>query len=524
MRILWIEDSENISVENYFESKVFNDHEIDPIIEHSKDGFLFDRAYRFIDEQLERYDYIIIDIDLKNSDIKKDGKAEEIMNLLESNSKEEFLEAAGFDLYIQLMERGFPKERIIFFSANAGSALADQAGIIKELISAIREENQSNFKIAYKELKITLGDKGKKEIEDAYNSQKLLDFCKELLAKIKEDISKEDSTHTFQTLEEHFYLAHIDIPNKAISKNNHKRLERWFDTRLNFDDSKNEEENENHIKNYLTLRRGILNVIEFLEEKETKLTKRFEDQIDKVAFFEGLRWLLQPHKLDYKQAGKFYLTLCDYMSKPFESLKYPELMKEPRFDKNKFPDSQTMIKSWIENRSNMIPAKFLRNWIAHGLITGSNKTPNFTAADVAFTFLIVIKSLFDRDMSEHKWGLKRLFGDQNIPFKAIRTQVLKLHNRVYRTPYIKDKLDVINDLGQKPKNSSYPEKTPFWKNQNYLFHFYASCLLASSNLIRSTSEDKNQTIEEKYTVNMTYELQKTSFIKIAYKRLQELSE
>ncbi len=93
--------------------------------------------------------------------------------------------------------------------------MADQAGIIKELISAIREENQSNFKIAYKELKITLGDKGKKEIEDAYNSQKLLDFCKELLAKIKEDISKEDSTHTFQTLEEHFYLAHIDIPNKA---------------------------------------------------------------------------------------------------------------------------------------------------------------------------------------------------------------------------------------------------------------------------------------------------------------------
>ena len=93
MRILWIEDSENISVENYFESKVFNDHEIDPIIEHSKDGFLFDSAYKFIDEQLERYDYIIIDIDLKNSDIKKDGKAEEIMNLLESNSKEEFLEA-----------------------------------------------------------------------------------------------------------------------------------------------------------------------------------------------------------------------------------------------------------------------------------------------------------------------------------------------------------------------------------------------------------------------------------------------
>ena len=64
MRILWIEDSENISVKNYFESKVFHDHEIDPIIEHSKDGFLFDHAHELIANYLERYDYIIIDINL----------------------------------------------------------------------------------------------------------------------------------------------------------------------------------------------------------------------------------------------------------------------------------------------------------------------------------------------------------------------------------------------------------------------------------------------------------------------------
>jgi len=523
MRILWIEDGEDISVENYFGSKIFHNHEIDPIINHSKDNYLFDCAHDFIANHLERYDYIIIDIDLSNSEIKKGGNAEEIMNRLEPISKDEFLEAAGFDLYIQLMERGFPKERIIFFSANAGSALGEQEGIVKELISAIKDENKVNFEIAYKELKHTLDKKGEKDIEEAYNSKKLLEFCKELLTKIKEELANQDDPHTFQKLEEQFYFARIEIPNNAISKNNPKRLDRWFESRLNFDKSGNEHENLTDTKNYLTLRRGMMNVIESLEDSDSKLTKRFEDQIDKSAFLDGLRWLIQPHFLEPKQAGKFYLILCDYMTKPFESIQLHKLKNEPKkFDADRFQDHQTQIKSWIEDRSNMIPAKFMRNWIAHGLITGSENTPKFTAYDACFTFLIVIKSLFGKkNMTGEKGELNRLFGDLDQSFKAITGQVVKFHKSTYATSQISDKLDQIETIGDKRRNSD-PGNKSFWKKQNFLFHFYASCLLASAYYIRSTTEDKNQTSEEEYTVSMTYELQNTSFIKIAFKRIQEL--
>jgi len=339
----------------------------------------------------------------------------------------------------------------------------------------------------------------------------------------QESLNSPHLKNTYEDIEAQFRNARIEIPNRAISKNNSERLEEWFNKRLNFDDSENAQADSYDTKNYLTLRRGILNVIESLEDKDTKLSKRFEDQIDKSAFLEGLRWLLQSHKLDPKQAGKFYLILCDYMTKPFESLKYPELKRYPRFDPNKFPDRQTMIKSWIEARSNMIPAKFMRNWIAHGLFTGSKKTPEFLAHDVCFTFLIVIKSLFDKEMTGHRGELKRLFGDLNIPLKSIRSQVVRFHKSNYDTPYISDNLDVIRDLGDK-KQSSFTDDKWHWENQNYLFHFYASCLLASTHLRGNSSDDKHQKSDEKYTVNMTYELQQTSFIKIAYKRLQELSE
>jgi hypothetical protein len=516
---MWIEDDPEFSVENTFGLQVFSDHQFEPIIDKSIDNsLLFERAYEIIDDQLERYDYIIIDINLEKSEINNNGKAKEIMKELRIKSKNDFLKKAGFDLFILLMEKGFPKERIIFFSANCGSSTGGLVNFLRDLQEAIDKSDNEEFGVAYDNLHKILGKDDQKKMEEAAKTNDLDIFIMEKQESL--DLPKGD---TFEDIKRQFNEARIQIPNGAISKNKPKKLEEWFNTRLNFVNSENEQRDSDDTKNYLTLRRGILNVIESLEDKDTKLSKRFEDQIDKSAFLEGLRWLLQSHKLDPKQAGKFYLILCDYMTKPFESLKYPELKRYPKFDPDKFPDRQTMIKSWIEDRSNMIPAKFMRNWIAHGLFTGSKKTPEFSAHDVCFTFLIVIKSIFDKEMTGNRGELKRLLGDLNIPLKSIRSQVVRFHKSNYDTPYISDNLDVIRDLGDK-KQSSFTDDKWHWENQNYLFHFYASCLLASTHLRGNSSDDKHQKSDEKYTVNMTYELQQTSFIKIAYKRIQELSE
>ena len=54
MRILWIEDDPNISEREFFGSNVFKAHEIVQIRE-------FETASKVISEDLEQYDYIIID-------------------------------------------------------------------------------------------------------------------------------------------------------------------------------------------------------------------------------------------------------------------------------------------------------------------------------------------------------------------------------------------------------------------------------------------------------------------------------
>ena len=62
MRILWIEDDPNISEKEFFGSNVFKAHEIVQIRD-------FENAAKIISEDLEQYDYIIIDITLENSPV-----------------------------------------------------------------------------------------------------------------------------------------------------------------------------------------------------------------------------------------------------------------------------------------------------------------------------------------------------------------------------------------------------------------------------------------------------------------------
>ena len=142
-----------------------------------------------------------------------------------------------------------------------------------------------------------------------------------------------------------------------------------------------------------------------------------------------------------------------------------------------------------------------------------------TIKTLIFTFLIVMKSLFGRETYGNKKELKRLFrDDSNITPKSIRGQIVKLHERTYRTPYLSEKLEEIKRRGQKNKKQNTNEKI-YWKNQNFLMHFYASYLLASTDLSSNTCKPNNKYNEQDYTVFLDYGIQETSFLKIASKML-----
>ena len=211
------------------------------------------------------------------------------------------------------------------------------------------------------------------------------------------------------------------------------------------------------------------------------------------------------------------------MTKPFELFTFRELKHFSHNENKKNIDNEEWRKKWMERRSSMIPPYFLRNWIAHGLISGSKNTPDFTSRDVGFIFLLVIKSMFNVEMYGNKGELKSFFGDLKRSFKSIRSQVLKFHQNDYARSFVSEKLDIIESLGQ--KNEKHKENGKlYWKNQNFISHFYASYLLASSNLLKNYSNVDQVSREKEFKVNLTYELTMTKFLEIASKRHQEINK
>ena len=123
----------------------------------------------------------------------------------------------------------------------------------------------------------------------------------------------------------------------------------------------------------------------------------------------------------------------------------------------------------------------------------------------------------------HCGELKCLFGDLNKSFKEIKNKVVNLHKGAYSTPYISDTLDVIEDIG-KQKGKRKPDHKFYWKEQNFLSHFFASYLFASTNLKGNKAFPNNDSLEGDYSLELSYKLQETPFLKIAFKRIQEFEE
>jgi hypothetical protein len=131
---------------------------------------------------------------------------------------------------------------------------------------------------------------------------------------------------------------------------------------------------------HLILRRSILNVINDIEIKNRDLTEAFKQDIpvNRDTFLEGLKLMLTQHrKPSPPQCQYIYRILSDYLTKYFDRFSYRDLYKGIYKD-NHIPKEYT------------IPAYFVRNWVAHNLITNANS--EFSAQDIGFLFNLVIKA------------------------------------------------------------------------------------------------------------------------------------
>ncbi|MDC0225011.1 hypothetical protein OAK62_06210, partial [Deltaproteobacteria bacterium] len=287
-------------------------------------------------------------------------------------------------------------------------------------------------------------------------------------------------------------------------------IQKWFKPRLDL----SIEDQDNDIplvtKQYLTLRRAILNVIDELQKNDDKieLNEDFKKgDFDKTAFLENIKWLLQAHEQP-TLSEEFFLTLCDTFTKPFDIFSLWS-------NKNDIPP---LISRNPLERSCLIPPFFLRNWIAHGLIPGS--ITKFGARDAGFVFLMVMKSMFNREMYGKEDELKQLFENVSSNKKYLMDQAFKLQQTEYKFSLEGQILKQIENKGTKDKNRK-------WMRENYLKHIYASNLFSSFKQVPESRMKDIRDIEldnknnMRYIVTSAYELLDTPFLDITSLMLKE---
>ncbi len=135
-RVLWVDDNPDIDANKIFFDK---DVEIDEV------KYMKDAIERFSGPHLYEYDAIVLDIDFAENGFPNGtleyvrDKLKEKIYLSEKDSNNEYLEKnGGYLLYLYLLEKGYPSDRIAFYTGNA--AMIDQLKLYTELTSMTKEE------------------------------------------------------------------------------------------------------------------------------------------------------------------------------------------------------------------------------------------------------------------------------------------------------------------------------------------------------------------------------------------------
>jgi hypothetical protein len=445
MRILWVEDNEKIS--QRLINEWFGNFEKDHDIKRFKS---FGESYHYINNDLNNFDLVILDINLESG---TDINLVDFPDIIFPEENESFLKEAGFHLYLQLLRKGFPIDRIIFLTSNTNNADKDQRlTLVQNFENARKEKNRELLKIYQVEIEQSLTPIQLSDFQTILDTKPF----KETLVWLKDWAAPEmidgelPNKNTYNDLESRFKEARLKLP-EAFEKGKScgHSLQKWLAQHCS-------KTNENHdIFDYLTLRRGILDVIQLIENNQKIiLQSKFEEILDKTSFLEGLKWQVRDFNLAANPHKSVYFAICDYLSKPFETFNW---------------------KNDISNFSvqpEIIPLYLLRNWIAHGLIFGSENTV-LNAQITGLAFLWAMKSIFGIEEYGYKEELKRLFSLNTRSFNLLSD---------YNATLNKDVLEKINTRGMKPTNKrgSFVGNQN-WQQENYVSHCYASYLLASQN-------------------------------------------
>lgn len=485
MRILWVDDESKKLKQEGGTGKWFGQLDF---VEIDR----FSTALNEISDSLEKYDLILLDINLDGRPENPEpdsGIVSRAISAINGSTKNEydekeygeFLQSAGFYLYHKIIEKGFPKERIRFLT---GYFEGDDFNSRKQKFKSIfydRNSTRIQKDEAAKGLFVSLNEEQRKEFIAALQKEKDLDKFLENL-----DIKKKDDKYvgTYESYLNYSRIAKLELPG-AFDKSKPEGCKQWLNQFFTRDDKNKDSHSD---LDYLELRRGILDtcdgIVDGIKNKKINITSPFNDKnaddqgyadgpLNLETFVQELRALVQSHSVPNSQnLPRLYFTLASVFTRPFErftgrSGDQYKIFNGGYIQEKKQGDNRKKIHAGYA-----IPATLVRNWIAHGLM--SNNCSDLSAPDVAFLFVSAIYCICGFACQKN---FPSMFYE-NINEGKVLSKVYDILKTLYENPYGQSNkwhpdrpLYMIKRRGMKEYSG--------WEKRNFVEHMYWSLLLSS---------------------------------------------
>lgn len=404
MKILWIEDNPNISQleKDLFLSSGLFDNGMHKILKPRN----FDDLYRTVSYSINCFDFVVIDIDLRNFEMGKEGQrlCDSFEDLQNPN---DFLSEAGFHLYLKLMVKGFDNNRIVFLTGNTD--IRRISSLLNQFISAYENKDEERIEKIIAELRQNIKDDEYDELTKKINESNLNNI-KEFWKNLANEYEKtNEPVNTYPKFYERFQKARLELP-KDIHKDNVNEFHDWLRIRL----INNYSDNSSMDFEYITLRRGIIeacielkNKLETVAKLKIKKAKDLKDlnkitnPVDNFILFnktcyESSENLSKDYIIDYLTKLETFFPLNSPDNK--EQLFYlflKELSAEWEMSKGHFSKNNPVSFDFdsIEfkfKESCQRQMKLLRNWTSHNQLT-----KDLNEKEVAFFFMLTMRALFN---------------------------------------------------------------------------------------------------------------------------------
>ncbi len=465
MNILWVEDIPD-NKQNFWFGNRRN-------VETVRD---FSKAKEIIQTKLNNYDVVILDIDLQASSKTDDVKA---LAQVFSLSDHDFLKKSGMHLCLNLLESGFPREQIVFLTANA-----DRPNRLGQLIEILKSDDVDKAKKATEEIFKTLADDQREELKKFDSKKAKLEYLTKLIPE-----------KSIENLYDNFceaYKAACLIPPNAISKSIENEAQRELSDWL-----------EAHERNeYLVLRRGIIEGCGFLKEHIND-----DNFIRFSSFVKGTKEKKPVIEIPSDDIKNYLDTVEQFL--PLRQPKvindtYRLFLRTLVHEWEESIDPQNAKKYGIDIHTYAWLSKQTRNWVSHAKLLEP-----LNSEIIAFLFLANMRAMFKLFPEVQGYEHILLKCITNTPAAVIDDDNLDNHIKAFNfnvdqilftldIPLTKERKDKNGSAEPRPKyfsekiNDVYKNNTGKSKQHNYkrfLFqYFFVNQQYCPSNLTANSDD------------------------------------